>query len=234
MKCNNRLLLPLSLCLLGLGLSLACNYPVTLNPFLNVSGESSQHTLVAQYDATIVSAEGEILDLGFIRGMEWVCEDVKGELFALSVGEIPTMKYKKAEVQWEIAYNESDEWFGVRYSKDIDRDYAVLAADGSISSWENDRWSGHSFLNGVRIKKNGGFKGKLIVPITSEDSFPEHTVWNKEEPHNFFGLFTVSDHSLAYLCDQGPNPIPNDITILTPENFKNYCSNYYYECPINR
>ena len=112
--------------------TLSCKIPITLDRFYYFDEESEKHTLVAEYDATIVSAEGSPVELRLADGMEWICQDVRGEVFALSVGELPNFKYHEAKIDWRIQYRDygRDDGFNVYYDKSIDRDYAVAEEDG--------------------------------------------------------------------------------------------------------
>ena len=218
--------------------TLSCNIPINISTFVRSKSDLIQHTTVAEFDATLVSSEGDAILLPLIHRQEWSCEDVNGELSSLlrseetKVNGIQIHKYKKALLEWEFIYSDTDGWIWVSYQKDIDRDYAVIGAENNVDSWENDKWSGKTGKGGFKLGKNLTFQGVLEVKITQQDSFPEPNTSERMETHNIFGLIAEDNSQQAFLCDYVVNPLPEGIDLLTPEKFQDHCQFYYYECSL--
>ena len=128
---KKRILILTFLFVLALLLTLACNLPVTISSFIFSDQVSSQKTIVAMYDATLVTSEGEVVFFPLAPGMEWICKDIKGELSVIQgteeieKGGIQIFKLNKAILEWKFIYHGTDEVLYVSYLKDFDRDSAV-------------------------------------------------------------------------------------------------------------
>ncbi len=234
---DQKRLLVLFFLVLAILISLGCNFPIAFDRLFNIDDESAKHTVVAEFDATLVSEEGEPIKLYIANGMEWICRDVQGELSSLAVGEIPDFDYHEAEIEWKIQYREYDKYdgFNVFYTKFIDRDYSVIEVDGS-KTWFNEKWSGDSKLNRAEDEyiARGVYKGVLSLEVSYQDTSPQHDPYKKTETHHYYFLVDLDGINMAYLCDQSHNPITQDLSNLTPGNFQQSCSFWYYECPLKK
>ncbi len=230
--------LTLLLLVLSVLVILSCNIPVDILNFVNGDIDVIHYRTVAEYDATLVSSEGDVIGLPLLQRQEWTCKDVNGEISSLlrseeiEVNGIHVHKYNKAILKWKFLYDQGT-GIEISYQMDVDRDYAVLGADNIVDSWENDKWSGTSEVGGLKLGKNWTFQGVLEVQITQQDSFPYPNTSERIATHNIFGLINQGVPQQAFLCDYLVNPLPAGIELLTAENFQDHCQFYYYECSSN-
>ena len=236
MNSKKRILLLTFLFVLVLLLTLACNLPTTISSFIAGNQNSSQETIVAMYDATLVNSEGEAVFFPLAPGMEWICKDIKGELSVIQgteeieQGGIQIFKLNKAILEWKFIYHGTNEVLYVSYLKDFDRDYAVVDKDNNVVSWENDKWSGDTSSVGLNLTKNKIFLGTIDVKVTQVDTHPIPFTGERLETHNFFGLISRANIQKAFLCDHLVNPLPGKTEHITADNFQENCHFYYYEC----
>jgi len=233
---HKKIQISISILMFACLVTLSCNIPINFPSVVREMDSRAVHTVVVGYDATLESAEGEIVTLPIVNHQEWICDDIDGELSMLLEVEnvvengIQVMKFNKKILQWDFEYYAADNVLTVSYQKDMDRDYAVIDPD-DIVVWENDKWFGEGTAIGIQLtKKNQSFMGTLDVNITQEDTFPAPSTTERVDTHNFFGLISQENSTEAFLCDLGVIPFPENIDLFTPENFQNHCQNFYYEC----
>jgi len=193
-------------------INLACNLPL---PFINAwfgnqrkdDAEDIKRDIVDTFEATLVSAEGDIVGITPPDGTSWSCVDVSGELSFftdpdnLTEGQVVI----KAELDLDLYYRGEDAWDHTKSKKEA---------------------IGHRML----LWENGAFAGIVLVTDTREISYPKPVSSKIEFQNNVFGLINPLDYKQAYFCDLSGIPIPENLKSLTVENFQEHCILYYYEC----
>jgi hypothetical protein len=237
---NKKALVIMFLIILFVLLSLACNLP---RPFVNAwfsnlgrtDREEATRELVDTTDATLVSAEGEILGLKPHEGTAWSCVDVNGEqgFFTnpdnLAEGQVVT----RAVLDLSISYIGDDEGVSVNLLANFEKDLAVLdSVTNEFIAWDHTKTKKDGTGNEMILGDNGVFNGTLFITETREISYPETVSSTLEFKNNVFGLINPLDHKQAYFCDLSRNPFPENLNSLTAENFEERCILYYYECSI--
>jgi len=226
--------------LLTLFVSLACNVPRPLarltilkrRPDLEEEIDR-EHEIVEELDATLVSPEGDVVGLKPPHGTDWVCVDVDGEVAEMenTVGFYSeTMKLNKAVVNIQLSYDGEDNWMGLKYLTEFARDTAVIGEDGQIAAWDHEVWSNSGSSFRMQLWDMGAFQGFMHHKTIITVSYPQSTTSTIEADYHVFGLVDPMNYRRAYLCNTGRNPVPENLEVLTVENFLNYCPFYYYEC----
>jgi len=219
-------------------INLACNLPL---PFINAwfgnqrkdDAEDIKRDIVDTFEATLVSAEGDIVGITPPDGTSWSCVDVSGELSFftdpdnLTEGQVVI----KAELDLDLYYRGEDEGMGVGLLSNFENDFAVL--DGvtyEFIAWDHTKSKKEAIGHRMLLWENGAFAGIVLVTDTREISYPKPVSSKIEFQNNVFGLINPLDYKQAYFCDLSGIPIPENLKSLTVENFQEHCILYYYEC----
>ena len=237
MSCKHRHLVLILAVTLLLVFSLACNLPIS---FIRLQyGESSPrdedviiHEVVGETFATVVSPEGEVIDLPLLDGTVWECKDIDGELSFVEKNAqgIDTQILKIAKVDLTLRYFYKGSSISIHHEYLFERDDAVIdGATNTIKAWDQLRWSGNTLAN-ADIGEGGYFSGFYESVETREESYPQASSAEVIVPHNFFGLIDPDDYKRVYYCDLHRIGLPENPGVLTPENFQDHCQLYYYEC----
>lgn len=237
MSCKYKHLVPIFAVMLLVVFSLACNLPIS---FLRLQyGELSAreedeiiHDVVGNTSATLVSPEGEVIDLPLLDGTVWECKDIDGELSFVenNADAIETQVLKTAELEISLRYFDKGSSISVHHKYLFEREDAVMdGVTNTIKAWDQLRWSGNTLAN-ADIGEGGYFSGFYESVETREATYPEATSAEVNVPHNFFGLIVWDDYKRVYYCDLHRIGLPGNPEVLTPENFQDHCQLYYYEC----
>jgi len=219
-------------------LNLACNLPLPiLNAWIGNQSKDDQEDfkrhVVDTFEATLVSAEEDVVGLTPPDGTSWSCVDVSGELSFftnpdnLAEGQV----LKKAELTLDLYYSGADEGMSGSLRTNLEKDFAVLdGVTNEFIDWDHTKSKKDGSCHRMLLWENGAFGGIMFVTDTREISYPEPGSAKVELQRNVFGLINPLDYKQAYFCDLSRIPGSEDMISLTVENFRERCVLYYYEC----
>jgi len=194
-----------------------------------------EHTLTADMQVTMESAEGEVVGLKPLHGTEWDCVDISGEITRIEnivALYSETMKLIKADLKMELSYDAEDNWMSIRYTTDFVRDMAVTGAEGKIEAWDHEEWSNQGYASRLVLWTNGAFQGLLHVTRQATNSYPIKSSSTTELEYKVYGLVDPLDYHQAYVCNLGRNSFPENLEDLTVDNIQDWCIFNYYECSV--
>lgn len=235
---HNKMILIFSIVLLA-SISLACNLPVAFIrlksfPLYNEREEDLVlNEVVGETSATLVNSEGEVVDLPILNWTTWECNDISGELSDLerTANALETLLLKSSNLDLSFRYNQEFNGISVMYEYDYEMDSAIVdGVTNKIIAWDHTKWFGENKQGSWKLKEGRYFSGSLNVVETREGTYPSSQSSEVTVVHNFFGLINRDNYHQAYYCDLRANPIPENLALLTPENFPDQCILWYYEC----
>jgi len=229
--------------------SLACNLPVDmLRLYADVDNPEDDaediHEVVAEYDATLVSSEGEVTGLPFEGWTKWVCKDIDGEInFYKKNAELAPETYiiNKADLDLTLEIKKSTSRVDLNFLRidyllnmEVDEGWLNLEGD-AIEHWNNAKWSGTGWAEiSPPTVDDRSISGVFDVTTNMQGTYPSTLSQEYVSKHNFFILFPPENYNIAYFCDVGANPVPDGWEKLTGENFRDFCPYYYYECAFTK
>jgi hypothetical protein len=217
--------------------TLACNAPGPLLRSFYFGKEpeeliSFEREKLAEFEATLISEEGEIEGLKPPHGTDWACEEIYGVVAEIQKGAaaFETMELKKAEIDMTLSYDGEDNWMSLQYKTEFERDMAVQGVNGQIEAWDHEKWSDNGSAGRMQLWKNGIFTGLIHITTSTTNSYPQKTSSKFEMDYNLFGLVNPLNYQQVYVCNLGRNEIPENLRDLTYENFLDHCAFYTYAC----